>query len=76
MDNVKLLARIEAMIGARNAAHDAQQRFADAHVVTEPDATSDALYEATYELLHRIDNVILSVEWQNVLLGITDTGAL
>jgi hypothetical protein len=72
MDNDKLLARIEAMIGARNDAHDAQQRFSDAHVVTEPDETSDALYEATYELLNRIDNVILSVEWQNLMLGISD----
>ena len=72
MDNGKLLARIEAMIGARNAAHDAQQRFADAHVVTEPDETSEALYEATVALLDRIDSVILSVEWQNLMFGVSE----
>jgi hypothetical protein len=70
IDNVRLLRRIEDMLGARNDAHDAQQRFWDAHVATEPDATSDALAEATSALIDRIDNVIMSVEWQNLMLGI------
>jgi citrate lyase alpha subunit len=74
MNNDRLLARIDALIDARNTAHDAQQRFADAHVATEPDATSDALYDATVALIDRIDTVILSVEWQNVVMGIDETG--
>jgi hypothetical protein len=70
MNNAKLLARIDALIDARNAAHDAQKSFTDAHVFTEPDATSDALYDATVALIDRIDAVILSVEWQNVVMGV------
>lgn len=66
----QLVARIDAMIRARNAAHDAQQRFADAHVANGPDPVADALYEATYELVHRIDNLIDSVDWQNIVLGL------
>lgn len=70
MDNERLLKRIDAMLGAYNTAHDAQQRFADAHVAKDPDPIADALYEATYELCHHIHNVVSSVEWENVMLGL------
>lgn len=70
MNGQQLVQRIDALIKARNTAHEAQQRFADAHVATEPDKVSDALYEATYELVNRIDNLIDSVDWQNLVLGL------
>lgn len=68
--NDLLLQRIEAMIDARCVAGATRQRFADAHLSTEPDEISDALYEATNELCNRIDNVLDSIEWQNLMLGL------
>lgn len=71
MDNEKLLKRIDAMLGAYNTAHDAQQQFSDATCGrVKRDPVSDALYEATYELCHHIHNVVSSVEWENVMLGL------
>lgn len=66
----KLVARIDAMLRARNEAHVAYQRFDDAHVATEPDEVADALCEATGELIHRIDNLVDSIDWQNLILGL------
>lgn len=67
----RLTARIDAMIAARNAAHDAQQRFNYAWPsVDGRDEITDALYEATHELINRIDNLIGSTEWQNLMLGL------
>lgn len=71
MNSDHLIRRIDAMIRARNTAHDAQQRFADAHTATELDPVSGALYEATYELVNRIDNLIDSIDWQNLILSHT-----
>ena len=70
--NDLLMQRINAVIDARCVAGAARQRFADAHVSTEPDEISDALYEATNELCNRIDNMLDSIEWQNVILGLKD----
>ena len=70
MTNDRLIKLLDQFIEARNTANEAQQKFADAHVVTEPDDTSDALYEATYELVHRIDNLLDSIEWQNLMLSL------
>lgn len=72
MNNKLLIQRIEAMIDARCVAGAARQRFADAHVSTEPDEISDALYEATNELCNRIDNMLDSIEWQNLILGLKE----
>ena len=66
----QLVARIDAMIRARNAAHDAQQQFADAHVTNDPGPVADALYEATCGLVNRIDSLLDSVDWQNIVLGL------
>lgn len=71
-DNSGLIRDIQGMIQACIVADDAQQRFADAHVVTEPDEVSDALYNATYELVHYINNMIGSVEWENMMLGLQE----
>lgn len=59
---------IEAMIAACNAADDAQQKFADAHVVNDADPTSEALYEATYELVHRVKNLVTALDSQSVIV--------
>lgn len=72
MENTKVLRRLDDLIKARNEAQQAYQAFADAHVMREPDKVSDALYEATYELVHRLDNLIDSIEWKNILLGIEE----
>ena len=73
MNNTLLIQRIAAMIDARCVAGAARQRFADAHVSTEPDEISDALYEATNELCNRIDNVLDSIEWQNLIVGLKES---
>lgn len=70
-DNGRLTAAIDAMIAARNAAHDAQQRFNDAWPsVDGRDEISDNLCEATYELINRIDSMVSSTQWQNLMLGL------
>lgn len=67
----RLTALTDAMIAARNAAHDAQQRFNDAWPsVDGRDEISDNLYEATYELINRIDSMVSSAQWQNLMLGL------
>ena len=65
----KLVSRIDAVIRARNTAQQAAQRFADAHLTRKPGEVSDDLYEATYELVNRLDCLIDSVDWQDMVLG-------
>lgn len=66
----RITAAIDALIDARNVANEAQQKFADAHVSVDPDPVSDAMHEATYELVNRIDNLIGRVEFQNLMMGL------
>lgn len=66
----RTLRIIDSLIDAYNVAQEAQQRFADAHVAHDPDETSDALYEATYALCGRLEHLLHSVEFQNILLGL------
>lgn len=77
----RLVAAIDAMIRARNEANDAQQRYADTTASVGAESlgkagqvarqhAADNLYDATYELIHRIDNLIGSVDWQNLMLGL------
>ena len=68
MSTTNIASKLDALIRARNAAHEAQQAFADQHVAVEPDPAADALYEATHELIHRLDNLIDSIQWQNLVL--------
>lgn len=71
MDDKNLLSRrIDALIRARNEAQAAQWKFDDAHVTSEPDEVSDALREATVELIARLDKVLLSVEFHDVTAGL------
>jgi hypothetical protein len=57
----RVVGRLDALIKARNDAHTAQQAFADAHVTRDADTVSEALYQATYELVHQIDNNVRAV---------------
>lgn len=77
----RLVARIDAMIRARDAANDAQQRYADGTADVTPLAEAlgvirrdiaDDLYEASYELVHHIDNLLGSVDLENMILGRDD----
>jgi hypothetical protein len=43
--------------------------------VTDPDATSDDLAETVDALIDRLDKILCSVEWQNLILGLDDVGA-
>lgn len=70
MDNAQLIRRIDAMINARNVAGYKNQQFRDAHIAVDGDETSQALYEASYELVHAIDVLLDSVEFQNLMLGL------
>lgn len=80
-DAGRLFQRIAALLAARNAANDAQQRYADITAGVgaeslgrlgraERQHAADNLYDATYELIHRIDNMVTSVEWENMILGL------
>lgn len=70
MDNAHLIRRIDAMIKARNVAGYKNQQFRDAHVVTDGDETSEALYDASYELVHAIDVLLDSAEFKNLMLSL------
>lgn len=75
--NRRLTAAVDALIDARNVAYEAQQRYSDTTAgvgaeslgrlgrITQQEV-SDALYEATYELVNRIDNLIGRAEFQNL----------
>ena len=67
MNGQRIVGRLDALIKARNDAHTAQQAFADAHVTRDADTVSEALYQATYELVHHIDNILYSVEFKNLM---------
>jgi hypothetical protein len=72
-DTVPLdIVREAALVAARNAAHDAQQEYADITCSFNADslgklgvrrrqAVADKLYEATRELIHHIDNNLREV---------------
>ena len=47
-------SRIDMLIDKLNAAQAAAQSWIDAHAAVDTDPTSDALYEATYELCHHL----------------------
>ena len=78
----RLTTAIDALIDARNVAYKAQQRYSDTPAgvgaeslgrlgrVTQQEV-SDALYEATYELVNRIDNLIGRAEFQNLQNEVT-----
>lgn len=75
-DNERLLKRIESVISALNTADVAQQQFSDARVAKDPDPIADALYEATYELCHRANTLVTSVDWYLLMASIQpDVGA-
>ena len=67
VENAHLIRRIDAMIAARNVAGYRNQQFRDAHVVIDGDQTSEALYEASYELVHAIDVLLDSAEFKNLM---------
>jgi len=48
----------QALIDALNRAIECHQGYADAHVTSDGDATSEALYEATYELCHHLSQAV------------------
>jgi transcription elongation factor Elf1 len=79
----RVAAAIDALIDARNVANVAQQRYSDTTAGVGAESlgklgratrqeVSDALYEATYELVNRIDNLIGRVEFQNLMMGCSD----
>lgn len=81
MNKQRIINCIDSLIKARNEAYNAQQFYADANVGVGAESlgklgretrqqVSDALYEATYELIHSIDNLIDSAEFKIMLLGI------
>ena len=49
---------LDRLIDVLNAADDAQQSFIDTHRSGEFDATTEALYESTYELCNHLQNLI------------------
>ena len=68
--NKRTIRMIDSVIDAYNVAQQAQQEFADAHISHDPDEISDKLYEATYELCHRLETLLKSVEFENITLGL------
>lgn len=54
-------AKRRALVRARNDAHDAIQRYDDAHVTTDnPDPAAERLRDTAAELVARIDALLTS----------------
>lgn len=53
-------AGLDRLIDVLNDADRAQQAFIDAHRSGELDATTEQLYEATYELVERLKDVVVN----------------
>jgi hypothetical protein len=72
---------VDAIIERRNIAHSARQAYDDASAGVDDDplhnaanrlVAADQLSDATYELCHHLDNLLTSVDFENLMLGLEE----